>query len=108
MTRKFLQNLGLESATIDNVMDAYGDGINREKEKAKTEKESLTKEIENLRADFDKLKTENQSGEESFKAKYEAEKERYTETKTALEKLQGEVKNNQTDGLVKALLSSEN
>ena len=107
MTRKFLQNLGIESGLIDSIMDAHGEGINREKEKATTENKKLADQLIELQTELEKSKTQQDKNENSFKAKYETEQERYKEAKTELEKLQTEVKSTKIDNLVKTLLGTE-
>jgi len=55
MTRKFLQGLGIDTDIIDKIMDAHGEGIEREKgvaEKLGTEIKKLKGELETAQNDL--------------------------------------------------------
>ena len=129
MTRKFLTSLGVESDLIDKIMDAHGEGIEREKTKAEAGKQALSEQVEALKADLAKAEAATVSevervrkefeGGEDFKAKYEAEVELHNATKESL-KVEKEAHkatqdgyatekdNESVDGLVKALLAEKN
>jgi len=87
MTRKFLQGLALESDVIDKIMQAHGDGIEREKSVA----ESLRDDIKKINADLatargDLEKAKQDATNDDWESKYNAEVTAHGETKTAMQK----------------------
>ena len=84
MTRKFLQNLGIESDLIDKIMQANGEVIEREKTVADNLREEIKKLTENISAAKKELEDyKAESGKEDYKGKLETEIAAHAETKKA-------------------------
>lgn len=70
-TRKYLSALGIEADKVDEIISAHTevtDALKAERDKYKADAEKLP----GVQAELDKLKSEN-SGDNSYKAKYEKE-----------------------------------
>ena len=89
MTRKFLTGLGIEAAVIEQILEASGADIEREKAIAndlKTEIETLKQTVSKTAKEFEESKSAYTTTETDLKAQLEAEKLAHGETKTKMKK----------------------
>jgi len=92
MTRKFLTGLGIETETVDKIMEVAGADIEREKANITSLNDEITKlrqDVADSQKEFSDYKAtqEAKAGEdEPFKAKYETEVAAHGETKKTLQK----------------------